>query len=195
VKNGYKLSKRCEWRIILLFIALAPISNMLTATNTWDASIEYLSLIERIENNHRSHKQINIGDIRMGNDKNNYSPSPFKEKHFLFYDSQNLYYTVITEIDSSFSRGIEAVRDGDTVSDAIYLHLITQPESYMAYVYVFSPLGCKKDYTTDFGFRANYNWNSRYQYRSEINGNLWLIEAIIPFNDLRYSGVHHICFQ
>ncbi len=188
MKNGYKLSKRCEWRIILLFIALAPISNMLTATNTWDASIEYLSLIERIENNHRSHKQINIGDIRMGNDKNNYSPSPFKEKHFLFYDSQNLYYTVIAEIDSSFSRGIEAVRDGDTVSDAIYLHLITQPESYMAYVYVFSPLGCKKDYTTDFGFRANYNWNSRYQYRSEINGNLWLIEAIIPFSDLRYSG-------
>lgn len=184
----YRLLKRLQWRLILLFVALSLISNMLDAIITWDSSIEYMNLIERIENNHRSQKRIVIGEVRMGNDKNNYSLSPFKEKHYLFYDSQNLYYTVIAEIDSSFSRGIETVRDGDTVSDKIYLHLITQPESHIAYVYVFSPLECKEDYTTDFNFRSNKNWNSGYQYRSEIHGNLWYIEATIPFNDLRYSG-------
>lgn len=188
MKKEYKLLKRSQWPIILLFVALALISSVLDAINTWDASIEYLSLVERIENDHRQHQRIDIGDIRMGKDNDNYSPSPFREKHWLFYDSQNLYYTVIAEIDSSFSRGIEAFRDSDTASDKIYLQLITQPESYIAYIYVFSPLGCRMDYTTDFGFRSNYNWNSSYQYKSELHSNLWFIEATIPFNDLRYSG-------
>jgi hypothetical protein len=188
VKKEYKLLKRSEWRIILLFIALALISSVLDAINTWDASIEYLSLIERIENDHRQHQRIDIGDIRMGKDYDNYSPSPFREKHWLFYDSKNLYYAVIAEIDSSFSRGVEAVRDGNTASDNIYLQLITQPESNLAYVYGFSPLGCKMDYTIDYSFGSNYNWDSSYQYKSELHNNLWFIEATIPFNDLRYSG-------
>lgn len=182
------IKEAIKWRNMLLCIALAFTLNVLNAADTWNTSSEYMSLTERIENNHSSHKRVDIGDIRMGNDKDYHSPSPFSEKHYLFYDSHNLYYTVIAEIDSSFSKGIEAVRDGDTVSDAIYLSLITQPESHMAYVYGFSPFGSKTDYTIDFSFKTNINWNSNYQYRSELHGNLWLIEAMIPFNDLRYSG-------
>ena len=91
MKKEYKLLKRSEWRIILLFIAIALISSVLDAINTWDASIEYLSLIERIENDHRQHQRIDIGDIRMGKNNDNYSPSHFREKHWLFYESKNLY--------------------------------------------------------------------------------------------------------
>ncbi len=141
MKKEYKLLKRSEWRIILLFIALLNLKRV-RCYNTWDASIEYLSLIERIENDHRQHQRIDIVTFVWVKIMIT-TPHPFQEKHWLFYDSKNLYYAVIAEIDSSFSRGVEAVRDGNTASDNIYLQLITQPESNLAYVYGFSRLGVK----------------------------------------------------
>ncbi len=175
-------------RWIILIVSAFFAANLI-ATNTWENNPEYNDLVTRIKASHEEHQQLEIGEIKMGDDKNYYVLSPLKEKHWLYYDTQNLYYTVVAVIDSTFSRGIEAGRDGDTYSDEIYLHLITQTESHLSYVYVFSPLGSKKDYTTDFSFRSNKNWNSNYLYRSEIQDNLWIIEAIIPFSDLRYSGV------
>lgn len=179
---------------MLLFVALSLISNMLDAIIAWDSSIEYLNLIERIENNHRSQERIVIGDVRMGNDKNNYSPSPFKEKHYLFYDSHNLYYTVIAEIDSSFSRGVETVRDGDTVSDEIYLHLITQPESHIAYVYVFSPLECKKDYTLILTLDLIKTGTADINIDQNSMGICGILKQRYLLTICGIRGLHHISF-
>lgn len=176
-------------RAILMFILIQLfLVSLLAIEGKEKDSPEFSQAIAAIEAKYAQYHRIELGEFVMGDGNQDFQSSPYRDRHLIYYDAKNLYYCVVAEIDSSFTKGKESMRDYDSASDEFCLRLITQPDAFLIYVYSFTPLENKVDYTLNYNYNSNYLWTSNYQYSSRFSDKLWVVEATIPFNDLRYSG-------
>ncbi|MCK4956067.1 MAG: hypothetical protein KAS49_00420 [Candidatus Cloacimonetes bacterium] len=107
---------------------------------------------------------------------------------WIWYDKKNIYLHWEAEIDNSFKKGSLTSRERTPEADHLSLEIITEPDSYVAYGFMFFPYENKIDYIRDKNLSTNIAWNSNYKYNSEINNNLWLIDAKIPIKSLRFNS-------
>ncbi|MFO7895993.1 MAG: hypothetical protein R6U84_03590 [Candidatus Cloacimonadales bacterium] len=102
------------------------------------------------------------------------------------YDQKNLYLRWEVEIDENFKAGNFTSRERQPEADYLALELITQNSDF-AYGFMFFPLENKIDYVRDQNMATNISWDSRYQYSSQLSENLWIVQAVIPVNNLRFA--------
>ena len=113
---------------------------------------------------------------------------PLSTDVWLWHDGKNLYLQWKAEIDKNFNQGKYTSYDKWPEADYLRLQLITDIKSYYAYGYYAFPLGNKYDFIRNSSLSTDRNWNSTYEYTSEINDYLWSVLMVIPFKDLRFSG-------
>ncbi|MDO9576482.1 MAG: hypothetical protein Q7J16_01220, partial [Candidatus Cloacimonadales bacterium] len=112
---------------------------------------------------------------------------PLNTDAWLWYDDKNLFVLFESEIDENFCEGKHAAYDGAASADYVRLQLITDVQNYFAYGYFAYPLGSKYDFIRNSELESDKNWNSRYNYTTEISDSLWKVIFKIPFSDLRHS--------
>lgn len=106
---------------------------------------------------------------------------------WLWHDTENLYVEVQCSIDSTFTQGSFAQRDGDSKGDYLFLYLITNPQTRYAYQYTATPSGSIAEGVKDINWGTNYDWNSSYSYQTEHNDTLWTVVFQLPFKDMRFQ--------
>ncbi|MDD3535787.1 MAG: hypothetical protein PHC50_06570 [Candidatus Cloacimonetes bacterium] len=107
---------------------------------------------------------------------------------WLWYDVDNLYIEFNATIDSTFCKGEFAPRDTRANGDYLRIQIITIPEAYYAYYYVFSATGTLSDGIRNSDCTVDYNWNSTYSYTADYSDSLLRIVAKLPFKDMRFNA-------
>jgi hypothetical protein len=113
-----------------------------------------------------------------------YEPNPTKA--WLWQDEKNLCFIIESHVDSSFVAGPISTRDTSNKADYLRIQLITLPDAYFSYLFNFYSTGNLYDAVRESN-RADFNFNTNYQYESTINGSLWQIRGKIPLGELRFS--------
>ncbi|MBN1327095.1 MAG: hypothetical protein JW996_04015 [Candidatus Cloacimonetes bacterium] len=107
----------------------------------------------------------------------------------MWHDQQYLYLDARVELTDAFNPSVFTSRDQWPNADYLRLQLITDLKNYYSYCYYFFPLGNLYDAVRSSDLSLDKNWNSTYNYRSQISEDFWEISAKIPFSDLRINGV------
>ena len=113
---------------------------------------------------------------------------PFSNDAWFWHDESNLYILWEGEIDNDFEKGNFSPRDYFVKSDYLRLEIITDINNYYSYVFYCFPLLNKYDAVRNSSLRQDKNWDSSYEYSSEITENKWIEKLKIPFKDLRFYG-------
>ncbi|MBN2460117.1 MAG: hypothetical protein JXB60_00805, partial [Candidatus Cloacimonetes bacterium] len=103
-------------------------------------------------------------------------------------DGKQLHLHWIAEINEKSSTGIYTAPDTWSGADYLRLQIITDVKNYYSYCYYFFPLGNLYDAIRRPDFIIDESWNSNYSYTSSTDDNQWIIEAVIPYSDLRFFG-------
>jgi hypothetical protein len=122
--------------------------------------------------------------VRIGPDDK--KAETLKTKTWLWYDDDAIYAKFEAEIDSTFTDGLYAPRDSGSDCDYLRVQLITIPEAYYAYYYLFYPTASLYDGIRKDGAGLDKNWNSEYSYESSLGNNIWTVTIRLPFKDMRY---------
>lgn len=160
-------------RKILLFLLLVPFLIK-------GIEVPFSSQIVKTENNLIS-EFVRVGPPDA-------APMELSTQAWLWHDKKNLFIMVESVFDENLETGKFADRDDSPGADFIRIQLITEDKNYYAYGFFAYPLGSKSDFVRNSQFESDYNWNSNYDYKTEIDQNLWKVLFMIPFNDLRYSA-------
>lgn len=113
---------------------------------------------------------------------------PLSINVWTWHNGKELHFYFSGEIDHDFERGIFSSYDKKTSADYFRVQIITDVNSYFSYVFYCYPLGNKYDAIRKPSLSFDKNWNSSYNYNSDISDKLWNVDLIIPFKDLRFSG-------
>ncbi|MDD3534583.1 MAG: hypothetical protein PHC50_00345 [Candidatus Cloacimonetes bacterium] len=110
-----------------------------------------------------------------------------KTRAWLWQDDQALVVHFEAEINEDFRVGTPKMRDEGGNSDYLRVQLVTLPEQYFAYYYLFFPQGGEMDGTRNADSTVNYAWDSSYSYESRYDENIWRVTARIPLSELRFK--------
>jgi len=115
--------------------------------------------------------------------------SPNPATFTVSYDQKYLYVDAVKSITEPFEKGHFTTKDkwlGET--DYLRIQLITDPNSYSAYLFYAFPLGNRYDAMRNRDHEIDAYWDSFYSYTSTIKNGTWHVSMKIPFKDLRISG-------
>ena len=162
-------------KILLIFIILIMLSCGLAAF-TIPFSAEEL----QVETNRLT------GFVRISPDDS--VAVPLQTDVWLWHDCEKLYVLMECEIDDKFEEGRLASADEWVDSDFFRIQIITDIKNYYAYMFYSFPLDNHYDCIRNSDMNIDTSWNSDYQSKSTISGNVWKSVMTIPFKDLRFWG-------
>lgn len=114
-------------------------------------------------------------------------PESQESRIWLWQENNNLIVHCVITIDSLFTVGSSAFRDGATNADYIRVQLITLPQAYYSYNYQAFPSGNLSDFVRNESMDTDYNWNSDYSYETTHDEYFWQVTMKIPLSELRFK--------
>jgi hypothetical protein len=114
-------------------------------------------------------------------------PDSWNTRCWLWQDGDFLVARFEAEIDSTFTKGANSMRDQGSRADYLRLQLVTVPEAYYAYYYLAYPMGNIADGVRNSNHGVDMSWDSRMSTESQFSDTVWQLTMRIPLGELRFE--------